>query len=150
MIDIFDATILCKNCQREMVPTSVKKEGFELRAVECPSCHDNIVHPADLNALESFNTLRSKTFTVKLRMVGNSHAISIPKEIVDFMNEMNRMHSETRSQMDDMVRLCFEDFRKLSLNFGEDLEDEDDYNEEHEINEESDIDEMRIKRSKRR
>jgi len=98
-----------------MVPTSVKKEGFELRAVECPSCHDNIVHPADLNALESFNTLRSKTFTVKLRMVGNSHAISIPKEILDFVNEK---HRQARRQMDEMVRLCFEDFDTLSVRFG--------------------------------
>ena len=150
MTDIFDAKIMCKNCNVEMKPVIVKKNGLELRAVECARCDDKIIHPADLNGMEKFKDLKGKTFSVKLRMVGNSHAISIPKEIVDFMNEMNRMHSETRSQMDDMVRLCFEDFRKLSLNFGEDLEDEDDYNEEHEINEESDIDEMRIKRSKRR
>jgi hypothetical protein len=49
-----------------------------------------------------------------LRVVGNSHAVSIPKEIVDFINDMHRGMSR---QMDDMVKLCFEDFGKLSLSF---------------------------------
>lgn len=114
MTDIFDAQILCKSCRQEMQPTALHKEGFELRAVQCPECKDRIVHPADLNELEQFKSLRGKTFTVKLRMVGNSHAISIPKEIVDFMNEQ---HRHARTQMVDMVRLCFEDFNKLSVRF---------------------------------
>ena len=61
----------------------------------------------------NINNLKGKTYNVKLRMVGNSHAISIPKEIVNFIHEQEKM-------MDDMVRLCFEDMRKLSLVFGED------------------------------
>jgi len=48
-------------------------------------------------------------------MVGNSHAISIPKEILDFVNEK---HRQARRQMDEMVRLCFEDFDTLSVRFG--------------------------------
>jgi antitoxin component of MazEF toxin-antitoxin module len=59
--------------------------------------------------------VKGRTFNVKLRMVGNSHAISIPKEIVNFINEQ---HKQVRKQMDDMVKLCFEDFRKLRLIFG--------------------------------
>lgn len=116
MTDIFEATIICKNCDKPMKQTVMHREGCELRAVECPNCHDTIVHPADLNALQHFHALRDKTFTVKLRVVGNSHAISIPKEIVDFMNDQ---HRTAKRQMDDMVRLCFEDFRKLSLRFGD-------------------------------
>jgi len=97
-----------------MEKTIVNRNGLELRAVECPKCHEKIVHPADLNSLEHFKDLKGKTFEVKLRMVGNSHAISIPKEIVEFMNER---HREVKRQMDEMVKLCFEDFGRLSLIF---------------------------------
>ena len=114
MTDIFDAKIMCKQCNREMQPTIVERKGFELRAVQCKQCGDKIIHPADLNGMEHFNNLRGKTFHVKLRMVGNSHAISIPKEIIDFMNEQ---HRAMRKQMDDMVQLCFEDLGRLSLRF---------------------------------
>ena len=122
MTDIFDAKIHCKNCNLEMKPAIVNKNGFELRAVECPKCHDKIIHPADLNGFQHYNDLKGKTFNVKLRMVGNSHAVSIPKEIIDFMEQTHRQMSR---QMDEMVSLCFEDFDKLSLRFGEDEEDED-------------------------
>ena len=115
MTDVFEAKIMCKKCNREMRKGFVNKRGAELRAVRCDSCNDLIVHPADLNCLEHFKDLKGKIFNVKLRMVGNSHAISIPKEIVNFMSEM---HRNARKEMDDMVRLCFEDFRKLSLIFG--------------------------------
>ncbi len=116
MTDIFDATILCKHCKQPMQQTLVTKQGFELRAVACPSCGDTIIHPADMNGLEQFKNLQGKTFNVKLRIVGNSHAISIPKEIITFMNEQHRvMHK----RMDDMVRLCFEDFDRLSVRFND-------------------------------
>lgn len=115
MTDIFDAKIFCKNCNEEMKPTIVEKAGAELRAVQCERCGDRIIHPADLGHLEQFRDLKRKTFSVKLRVVGNSHTISIPKEIINFMNEM---HRQTRKEMDDMVRLCFEDFQRLSIRFG--------------------------------
>ncbi len=116
MGDIFDAKIVCKNCDKEMKQGIINRKGVELRAVKCENCGNVIIHPADLNCLEHFNDLRGKVFNVKLRMVGNSHAISIPKEIIDFMNET---HRNMKKDMDDMVRLCFEDFSKLSLRFGE-------------------------------
>jgi len=117
MTDIFDAKILCKHCNSLMEGTIVEKQGFQLRAVKCHKCNDIIVHPADLNGFQHYHDLKGKTFNVKLRMVGNSHAISIPKEIIDFMNEN---HKSMRRQMDDMVRLCFEDFDKLSVRFRDD------------------------------
>ena len=46
-----------------------------------------------------------------MRLVGNSYAVSIPKEIVSFMEHQEKI-------MDEMVRLCFEDFGRVSLNFG--------------------------------
>jgi len=114
MIDIFDTKILCRKCNIEMNPEIIRKGGFEFRTVKCMKCGERVVHPADMNGFEHFNNLKGKTFSVKLRMVGNSHAISIPKEIVDFINEMNH-HSQ---KIDEMVRLCFEDFGRLSVRFG--------------------------------
>jgi len=61
--------------------------------------------------------MRGKTYNVKLRVVGNSHAVSIPKEVFDFINEMQ---GQVNKDMNDMVKLCFEDFGKLSMNFMED------------------------------
>ncbi len=114
MKDIFDAKILCKGCNLEMKPLTIEKQGFRLRAVQCPKCEEKIVHPADISNLRHYNDLKRKTYNVKLRVVGNSHAISIPKEIVDFINNMNTRMSK---HMNDMVRLCFEDFGKISLRF---------------------------------
>lgn len=114
MKDIFDAKILCKGCNVEMKLTELEKSGIKIRAVQCPKCKDKIFHPTDLNKLKRYNDLRGKTYNVKLRMVGNSHAISIPKEIVDFINDTNRRMSR---HMDDMVRLAFEDFGRISLDF---------------------------------
>ena len=114
MKDIFDAKILCKKCNVEMNPATIEKFGFKMRAIECPECSERIIHPGDLSELKNYQDLKRKTYNVKLRVVGNSHAISIPKEIVDFINEANHRMSR---QMNDVVRLCFEDFGKLSLNF---------------------------------
>ena len=75
-------------------------------------CHEKIIHPSDEAEFNRFNSLKNKEFRVKMRLVGNSYAVSIPKEIVLFMREQEKI-------MDDMVKLCFEDFGKLSLNFGE-------------------------------
>ena len=115
MTDIFDTTILCNKCNKKMKYGIVNKAGAQLRAVECPKCHDKIIHPADLNAMQKFNDIKGKTNNVKLRMVGNRHTISIPKEIVNFMRQQERM-------MDNMVRLAFDDMHKLSLRFGNEEE----------------------------
>ena len=55
----------------------------------------------------------------------------IPKEILDLMNEQHRLmgeqHKNIRREMDEMVRLAFEDFGKLSLTFwGEDHDNGED------------------------
>ncbi len=88
------------------------KNGFVLRIVVCPKCNSKIIHPADEQEYNRFINLKNKEFRVKMRLVGNSYAVSIPKEIVSFIREQEKI-------MDDMVRLCFEDFGRLSLNFDE-------------------------------
>ncbi len=95
-----------------MQKAKIVKNNFLFRAVVCPKCGEKIIHPADENEYNKFVNLKNKEFHVKMRLVGNSYAVSIPKEIVSFMKEQEKI-------MNDMVRLCFEDIGKLSLNFTE-------------------------------
>ena len=110
MTDIFDNKILCKECNKEMGKFHIVKDGFKLRALRCGECNEIILHPADKIGYEGFKNLKKKNYTVKLRIIGNSYAVSIPKEIVNFINEHEK-------KMDEMVKLCFEDFNKISLRF---------------------------------
>jgi len=94
-----------------MRKAKLAKNGFILRAMVCPKCGYKIIHPADEQEYHKFINLKNKEFRVKMRLVGNSYAVSIPKEIVSFIREQEKI-------MDNMVKLCFEDIGRLSLNFG--------------------------------
>jgi len=109
-MDIFERTILCKDCNTPMEKATIVRNGFSMRGIICPHGHDKIIHPADLEEYNRFKTLQQKEFKVKMRIVGNSYAVSIPKEIVSFMHEQEKL-------MNDMVNLCFEESGKLSLTF---------------------------------
>jgi len=93
-----------------MKKAQIVKNGFLFRTLICPKCKAKIIHPLDEQEYNKFINLKNKEFKVKMRLVGNSYAVSIPKEIVSFMKEQEKI-------MNDMVRLCFEDIGKLSLNF---------------------------------
>ena len=110
MKDIFDTIILCEKCDEEMQKSQIERSGFILRLVICPGCGEKIIHPLDQHEYNRFINLKKKEFRVKMRLVGNSYAVSIPKEIVSFINEQEKF-------MGEMVKLCFEDFGKLSLDF---------------------------------
>ena len=110
MNDIFENTILCKHCNKKMQPEQVAKNGFILRSLRCKPCNNLIIHPEDLKEYESFQNLKKKQFKVKLRYVGNSYAVSIPREIIDFMNEQEE-------EMNKMVDLCMEEMGRVSLRF---------------------------------
>lgn len=108
MSDIFDNTIICKDCNKKMNKIILNKNGFNLRAMDC-DCGNKIIHPEDLKEYESFSNLRKKQFKVKLRFIGNSYAVSIPKEIIHFMEQEKRMN--------EIVKLCLEELGRVSLNF---------------------------------
>ena len=110
MSDIFDNKILCKKCDKEMKKINLTKSRFIFRAMICPKCNYKLIHPVDEQEYNKFINLKNKEFKVKMRLVGNSYAVSIPKEIVSFMNAQEKA-------MNEMVKLCFEDVGKLSLNF---------------------------------
>ena len=110
MVDIFDNTILCKKCKTEMKKAKINRNGFLFRAMICPKCNERLIRPIDEQEYNKFINLRNREFKVKMRIVGNSYTVSIPKEIVSFMHEQERM-------MDDVVKLCFEKMGRLSLDF---------------------------------
>ncbi len=111
MTDIFDNVILCRKCGEEMNPIKLERNGFILRALECKKCGSRLLHPVDESEYNKFIQLKNKTFRVKMRFVGNSYAVSIPREIVRFIKEQEKV-------MDNMVKLCFSNSKKLSLVFG--------------------------------
>jgi DNA-directed RNA polymerase subunit RPC12/RpoP len=118
MEDLFKNTFLCKDCNKKMRLTSINKNGFNLRAVECKDCNNRIIHPSDEKEYEEFKKLKEKEYGVKMRLVGNSYTVSIPREIVSFMREQEKM-------IDDMVKLSMMDMGGLNLRFHtEDNEDE--------------------------
>ncbi len=84
MNDIYDATVLCSNCNKETVNGIAVKNGFRMRVKECQHCGETWMHPGDIQEYKNFMQLKSKNFRVKLRIVGNSYTVSIPREIVEF------------------------------------------------------------------
>ena len=110
MTDLFDNTILCKNCNIKMKLIKIVRNGLEMRTLMCENCGNKIVHPSDETDYREFLNLKNKVFKVKLRLVGNSYAVSIPKEIVNFIREQEKIFN-------DIVSLCFEDAKKLNLMF---------------------------------
>ena len=110
MTDIFENIILCKNCNKKMEKSLIDRNGFRLRILKCVTCKNQIPHPEDLKEYESFQNLKKKKFRVKLRYVGNSYAVSIPREIINFMNEQEK-------EMDEMINLSLDEFKRISLNF---------------------------------
>ena len=114
-MDAFNNIILCKNCERKTEKGLTIKEGFKIRTLKCPNCNEISYHPLDLKEYDDFQRLRQKNFNVKLRLVGNSFCVSIPREILEF--------AEMEKQMNKIIRMSLEEPHKLSL-FLRELEDE--------------------------
>ena len=81
--DIFEAGIMCKNCHKEMEKGFISKEGFKIRILKCPICKSHYYHPGDIKDFEQYQKLKEKEYNVKLRMVGNSFCVSIPRDIIN-------------------------------------------------------------------
>ena len=113
MTDIFDTTIMCDECHQETSKKTVAREGFPIRTAECPSCQKQWPHPLDLQDYENFKRLKQKQFEVKLRLVGNSYTVSIPREIIEFEEEWRK----EMENMDQMIRMAMEEPHKLTLMF---------------------------------
>ena len=106
MQDIFENTVVCDVCNAKTIKDKSVKDGFVLRLWHCPECEKVWYHPDDLHEYNEFNKLRNKNFQVKLRMVGNSYIVSIPREIIEF-NEIRK----------GFVRLSLDGPERLSISF---------------------------------
>ena len=84
MEDIYDAIVVCDICQGNTQKGNIHKDGFLIRNWECFGCHKQWYHPLDLENYRLYTELKKKEFQVKLRSVGNSWIVSIPKEIIRF------------------------------------------------------------------
>ncbi|MBI4158817.1 hypothetical protein HY500_00995 [Candidatus Woesearchaeota archaeon] len=110
MEDLFNQRILCNNCNKEMQKGKAQKDGYTLRALQCISCNKRIYHPADLEELKQFQKLKNKEFKVKLRLVGNSYIVSIPKEIIHYQEDLQKDTTE-------IIKMYLEEPEKLSIFF---------------------------------
>ncbi len=108
MTDLFENKVLCKNCNRVMNRGYTIKDGCKLRFLQCPKCNNRIYHPLDLREYEEFCRIRNKEWEVKLRLVGNSFCVSIPKEIIEFEEQFQR-------EINNIIRMTLEEPTKLSL-----------------------------------
>ncbi len=122
MEDVFNQTIVCNDCKKRMLKSEIAREGFRLRALECPKCKKHIIHPADLAEFKRFSQLKQRPFAVKLRMVGNSYTVSIPREIINLEQQMHHEMKKEMDRMNKIVRLMLESPGKLSLFFNEPIE----------------------------
>ncbi len=113
MKDITHARVLCPTCNKETGRKLEIRQGFKLKFFECPKCSERFYDPSDLREFEEFKKLRDRRFDVKLRMVGNSFSVTIPREIIEFEEKFAQMEKE----MDNMMRLSLEEPGKIRLRF---------------------------------
>ena len=149
MADIFDHAVLCNKCGKKMKKLVVERSGFKMRALECPECGQRTYHPSDMEEFNKYSQLQKQNFQVKLRRVGNSYTVSIPKELIDFFEGfeeageakaedpfegMHKRMKENMEHMNRMVTLALEHANKLSLNFGKEGGGNANYDRTREIN----------------
>jgi len=113
MKDIFDANILCDKCNIKTDKKVILRDGFRLRYFECPKCKQKWYHPADQKEYDAFKNLKQRQFDVKLRMVGNSFSVTIPREIIDFEEKFAQLEKE----VNHMLRLSLDEPGKVILRF---------------------------------
>lgn len=109
-MDIFDATILCEKCNKKAKPLVIYKDGVKIRTKVCPKCGRKWYHPIDIQEYKEFEKLKEKEFSVKLRMIGNSFCVSIPREIIDFQEEMMK-------EINEMIKMSLDSPKQLTLYF---------------------------------
>ena len=125
MADIFDEIVSCSKCGKKMDKVTVDRNGLRMRALECKKCGKYIYHPADAEEYKKFQELKQRPFNVKLRMVGNSYTVSIPREIIQLEQDMHKEMAKQMERMNKIVKLMLEEPGKLSLFFTEPEENEE-------------------------
>ncbi len=107
MRDVYDTIVNCDECTKPTEKCESIKDGFMIRCWRCNNCRKQWLHPGDLEEYKRFIELKRKDFEVKLRQVGNSWSVSIPKEIIRFEEV-----SQTK-----VIRMSLDEPGKLSIFF---------------------------------
>lgn len=81
--DIWENLIVCNRCGSKTEKIEIDKEGFKIRTWRCKKCGKEWYHPIDSNQYLKWKKLKNERFRVRLRQVGNSFTVSVPKEIVN-------------------------------------------------------------------
>lgn len=113
MKDLAETSIVCKKCKEETTLGYTTRDGVKIRIWQCPKCHETWYHPGDMEEYKQFLDLKKREFEVKLRQVGNSWAVSIPKEIIRF--ESVEHTKVIRMSLDEpgKIVLSFKKMRKV-------------------------------------
>ena len=119
MADLFETTLICDQCNQKTHKGISVKDGFKMRTWECYECNKQWKHPSDAQEYDNFKKLKQKEFQVKLRYVGNSYTVSIPREIIEFEEELKREFAK----MDTMLKMMLERPGKVSIFFSQDIKD---------------------------
>ena len=106
-MDLLENDVLCKECKVPMDKDQAIKDGFKLRTFQCPNCKKTYFHPVDLERYEQYHKLKEKEFNMKLRQIGNSFCISIPREIVRF----------SHAQENSIVSISMENPERIGIIF---------------------------------
>ena len=109
MEDLYNTSIICDACNEKTNKVIVDRTGFKLRGWECPGCKKVWTHPSDQQEYDKFKQIKKKEFNVKLRMVGNSYTVSIPREIIEFEN--------LEKELNNLINMSLEEPGKLSIFF---------------------------------
>ncbi len=113
MKTISNARVLCPECDKETIKRFEIRQGFKLNFFECPICSERFYDSSEIKEFGEFKKLRARRFDVKLRMVGNSFSVTIPREIIEFEEKFAQMEKE----MDNMMRLSLDEPGKIRLRF---------------------------------
>jgi len=109
-MDIFNTTILCDNCNKVTQKIIIDKDNFKIRAAKCNDCNKTWYHPIDLKEYEEFQKFKEKNYKVKLRMVGNSYCVSIPREIIHYFEQ-------EENNIQEFINLQMQNPRTVSIIF---------------------------------
>jgi len=76
---IYEDELECE-CGGTMVPKLFNVEGFDVRGWQCKKC-DRIDYSDDMNVVLTIKKFKKRGAILKLRKVGDTVVITIPKEI---------------------------------------------------------------------
>ncbi len=71
-------------CNGDMKRITTIWKDIEVRGWRCSKCNEELIHPVDAQkALEIDRARRNNELTVKLRKVGKSNVVTVPKPIME-------------------------------------------------------------------